>query len=150
MEDVVYFMDIWSILHPFGMFFAHMVYFVVVWYIFSLLVCYSKKNLATLDKNTSLTILTPTSKGHLLHACAFEFRHSPIICRKSVNYSFLRHKNTCVIAEQCLSIHITSLIFILEMWQGFSPGNYCVSSRATIWVCEKIAQNVAQHILCPN
>jgi hypothetical protein len=49
-------MAIWSILLPFGLFCGYLVYFVVIWYmhflvigfIFPVLVCYMKKNLATL------------------------------------------------------------------------------------------------------
>jgi hypothetical protein len=43
MEDV----DL-CILWPFGIFHDHLIYFMVVWYIFHILVTYSKKNLATL------------------------------------------------------------------------------------------------------
>jgi hypothetical protein len=35
MEDVGIFQDIWSILRPFDIFYAHLVYFVLIWYIFS-------------------------------------------------------------------------------------------------------------------
>jgi hypothetical protein len=52
---LVYFMSIWSILLPFGIFCGHLIYFVVVWYILwsfgiflTVLVCCAKKNLATL------------------------------------------------------------------------------------------------------
>jgi hypothetical protein len=35
MEDILaYFMDIWSILQPFGILYRYLVYFVVIWYIF--------------------------------------------------------------------------------------------------------------------
>jgi hypothetical protein len=34
-EDEIYFMGIWSISRPFGMFNGHLVYFVVIWYNFS-------------------------------------------------------------------------------------------------------------------
>jgi hypothetical protein len=44
----VYFMAIWSILLQFGILCGHMVYFMVLWYIFPVLVYYTKKNLATL------------------------------------------------------------------------------------------------------
>jgi hypothetical protein len=54
---LVYFMSIWYILQPFGIFYSRLVYFTAVWYIFWLfgiffpvLVCCSKKNLATLAK----------------------------------------------------------------------------------------------------
>jgi hypothetical protein len=43
-----YFMAVWSILQPFGIFCGHLVYFMVIWYIFPVLVCCAKKNLATL------------------------------------------------------------------------------------------------------
>jgi hypothetical protein len=39
----VYFMAIWSILRPFGIFCSHLVYFTVIWYIFPFLVCCTKK-----------------------------------------------------------------------------------------------------------
>jgi hypothetical protein len=34
MEDVGLFMEIWSILQPFGILYGHLLYFVVIWYIF--------------------------------------------------------------------------------------------------------------------
>jgi hypothetical protein len=37
------------ILGSFGLFYGHLVYFVVIWYIFLVLVCCIQKNLATLD-----------------------------------------------------------------------------------------------------
>jgi hypothetical protein len=45
---LVYFMSIWYILQTFAIFYGHLVYFLVIWYIFPILVCCSKKNLATL------------------------------------------------------------------------------------------------------
>jgi hypothetical protein len=45
---IVYFMAIWSILRPFGIFYGHSVYFMVIWYIFPVWVCCTMKNLATL------------------------------------------------------------------------------------------------------
>jgi hypothetical protein len=45
---LVYFVDIWSILWPFGMFCGHLVYFVVIWYSFHILVNCTEKNLANL------------------------------------------------------------------------------------------------------
>jgi hypothetical protein len=45
---LVYFVVIWDSLWSFGIFCGHLVYFVVIWYIFPLLVCCTKKNLATL------------------------------------------------------------------------------------------------------
>jgi hypothetical protein len=45
---LVYFIAIWSILLPFGIFCSHLVDFMVLWYIFPLLACCTKKNLATL------------------------------------------------------------------------------------------------------
>jgi hypothetical protein len=45
---LVYFMTIWSILRPFGIFYGHLVYFAVIWYIFPVFVFCTKKNLATL------------------------------------------------------------------------------------------------------
>jgi hypothetical protein len=45
---LVYFMDTWSILRPFVIFYGHLVEFVVIWYIFHVLVFCTKINLATL------------------------------------------------------------------------------------------------------
>jgi hypothetical protein len=49
---MVYYMPIWSILRLFGIVCGHLVYFVVICYIFTFLVCYAKKNLATLVQFT--------------------------------------------------------------------------------------------------
>jgi hypothetical protein len=57
MEDVgilyghlVYCKAIWYILWAFGIFYGHWVYFwSQIWYIFPTLVCFAKKNLATLS-----------------------------------------------------------------------------------------------------
>jgi hypothetical protein len=38
-------------LQPFGIFYGRLVYFLELWYIFPVLVCYSRKNLATLLSN---------------------------------------------------------------------------------------------------
>jgi hypothetical protein len=46
---LVYFMDTWSILRSFVIFCGHLVYFLVIWYIFPIWVFCTKKNLATLD-----------------------------------------------------------------------------------------------------
>jgi hypothetical protein len=47
---LVYFMTIWSILRSFGIFFLHLVYLKDIWIIFfPVLVCCTKKKLATLD-----------------------------------------------------------------------------------------------------
>jgi hypothetical protein len=46
-------MTIWYILRPFGIFCGHLGYFMVIWYIFHpVLVCCTKKNLATLLTTT--------------------------------------------------------------------------------------------------
>jgi hypothetical protein len=41
-------MTIWSILRPLEIFYGHLVYFVVIWYIFPRCGIFTKKNLATL------------------------------------------------------------------------------------------------------
>jgi hypothetical protein len=48
MVMLVYFMSIWSIFRPFVIFDDTLVDFVVIWYIFSVLVNFTAKNLATL------------------------------------------------------------------------------------------------------
>jgi hypothetical protein len=40
-------MAIWNILRTFGIFYDHLLHFVFIWYIFSVLVSRAKKNLAT-------------------------------------------------------------------------------------------------------
>jgi hypothetical protein len=45
---LVYVTVIWHILRPFGIFCGHLAYLMVIWYIFPILVCCTKKNLATL------------------------------------------------------------------------------------------------------
>jgi hypothetical protein len=45
---LVYYMAMWSILWLFNIFCGHLVYFMVIWYIFPVLVCCTTKNLATL------------------------------------------------------------------------------------------------------
>jgi hypothetical protein len=47
-----YFMVIWSILWSFGLFYGHLVYFMAIRYIFPVLVCCTKENLATLGYAT--------------------------------------------------------------------------------------------------
>jgi hypothetical protein len=42
-EDLVHYVDIWSILQSLGIFYGHLVYFVVIWYIFPILVFCTKK-----------------------------------------------------------------------------------------------------------
>jgi transcriptional regulator of aromatic amino acid metabolism len=45
---LVYFMVIWSTFRPFGIFYGHLVHVPSFWYILPVLVCCTKKNLATL------------------------------------------------------------------------------------------------------
>jgi hypothetical protein len=45
---LIYFVPIWNILETFGIFYDHLVHFVFIWYIFPVLVSFTKKNLATL------------------------------------------------------------------------------------------------------
>jgi hypothetical protein len=43
-KTLVYFRTIWSYLRPFSIFCGHLVYFMVIWYIFPVLVCCTKKS----------------------------------------------------------------------------------------------------------
>jgi hypothetical protein len=61
MEDVVY------ILCPFGILYSHLVYFMVIWYIFTVLVCCNKKNLATLLSLTCKSLQCGTAPLCLKH-----------------------------------------------------------------------------------
>jgi hypothetical protein len=47
-----WYMAIWSISHQLGMFYGHLVYFMVIWYFLPILVCCIKINLATLFSST--------------------------------------------------------------------------------------------------
>jgi hypothetical protein len=44
----IYFMAIWNIIQTFGKIYDHLAHFVFIWYIFPVLVSFTKKNLATL------------------------------------------------------------------------------------------------------
>jgi hypothetical protein len=48
MKNVGIFMTIWNILQAFGKFYVNLVWFVVIWHIFTVLVCLDRENLATL------------------------------------------------------------------------------------------------------
>jgi hypothetical protein len=63
----------WYILWPFGLFYGHLVYFVVTWYIlwsfgiyFSVLVCCTEKNLATLGNTAPAAFLINPKIGHFV------------------------------------------------------------------------------------
>jgi hypothetical protein len=60
LEMLVYYLAVWSILRLFGMFLGHLVYFMIFWYIFPVLVCFTKKNLATLLGSAILVFASGT------------------------------------------------------------------------------------------
>jgi hypothetical protein len=47
-KTLIYFMAIWNILQTFGILYDHLIHFVFIWYIFSVSLIFTKKNLATL------------------------------------------------------------------------------------------------------
>jgi hypothetical protein len=53
---LIYFTAFWYILWPFGLFYGFWVNFVVIWYIFSDLECFAKKNLATLAETQEVVV----------------------------------------------------------------------------------------------
>jgi hypothetical protein len=53
---MIYFMDTWSILRSFVIFYGHLVQFVVIWYIFPVLIFCTKKILATLLHIQEITV----------------------------------------------------------------------------------------------
>jgi hypothetical protein len=69
----VYFMDILSILWPFDIFYGHLVYFVVIWYIFPVLVYRSKKNRATANGNCNFVFLQTKFCPQMLPLNLFKF-----------------------------------------------------------------------------
>jgi hypothetical protein len=62
---LVYFTAIRNILRTYGIFYGHIIYFVAIWYIFPVLVCCTKKNLATLyvpeEEDMKVSISPPHS-----------------------------------------------------------------------------------------
>jgi hypothetical protein len=54
MEDVGITYEHLVYLRPFYFFYGHLVYCMVIWYIFHVLVCCTKKNLATLPTTTEV------------------------------------------------------------------------------------------------
>jgi hypothetical protein len=66
-------MTIWSILRPLKIFYGHLVYFVVIWYIFPVLVSCTKKNLATL-----LPTFFPSCQRHFHTAKLKQINHSKL------------------------------------------------------------------------
>jgi hypothetical protein len=66
-KDVGIFMDIWSILQPFGILYGLLVYFMVIWYIFSRFGMFAPKNLATLVLSCfcGVYVTIETSRGNL-------------------------------------------------------------------------------------
>jgi hypothetical protein len=50
-----YFLALWNILQTFGIFYDHLVHFVLIWYIFPVLESCTYKNLATLWETSSTT-----------------------------------------------------------------------------------------------
>jgi hypothetical protein len=57
MKDVGIFTAIRCVLCPFGILCDHLLYLMVIWYIFLVLVCCTKKNLATLSMMVRLRLL---------------------------------------------------------------------------------------------
>jgi hypothetical protein len=51
MENVVYFMNIWNILWPFGIIFGRLVKFVAISYIFPILVCLAQEKSVMIGPN---------------------------------------------------------------------------------------------------
>jgi hypothetical protein len=74
---LVYFISIWYILSPFGIFYLHLVYFISIWYIlwlydhrdmsymYPVLLCCTKKNIANQILTTSTTILISNNLSNL-------------------------------------------------------------------------------------
>jgi hypothetical protein len=85
-KRLVYFMDIWSILLSFSIFYEHLVYFVEIWYIFPVLVFRTKKNLATLS-------------GH----------RSGCMCTYKDHFDFFSRKHNVTRRQLCCNPFITSV-----------------------------------------
>jgi hypothetical protein len=63
-KNMVHFMAIWNMLWPFGLIYGRLVYFVVIWYIFTNLVC--------LDQDKS------GNPDHVCNVIVVVRRHSPV------------------------------------------------------------------------
>jgi hypothetical protein len=78
-NQLVYFTTHWCILQPIGVFYNHLVYFTTIWYIlwciFPVLVCCTKKNLATLvHAGNSMSSFSPR--------CPSVLRDYPFFCEE--------------------------------------------------------------------
>jgi hypothetical protein len=98
---LLYVLAIWSILPPFGVVCRHLVYFMNIWYIFSVLVSCTKKNLATLATNSFNfeTVFKMAKKRDLFHALgcfSVPLRLLPSVSR----LSSLENCHSDVLAEQ--------------------------------------------------
>jgi hypothetical protein len=50
---LVYFKDIWSILRPFDIFYSHLKYFIVIWYTYLVVLCYTFPRFGILHQEKS-------------------------------------------------------------------------------------------------
>jgi hypothetical protein len=99
---LVYFMAILSISRPFSIFCGNLVYFMVLWNIFPVLVCCTKKNLATLAPRPCKQI---RRHAHLFSFWLFLSLLSALI----VPLSFSRQKKTTFFFSNCFSFRHQNL-----------------------------------------
>jgi hypothetical protein len=86
---LVYFKTIWPVLLLFEIFYGHSVYYVVIWYIFSVLVFCTWKNLATLLESLPAHTLWPlmTWRWHFFPPKMRPFKNCVFFCNGSNSFA---------------------------------------------------------------
>jgi hypothetical protein len=141
---LVYFMDIWSILRPFDIFYGHLVvcnlvYFPPFWY------TYCTKKSGNPDYQLCVSVLS-----------SFLFLDTRPLIQASAIDKFIWHTTRAAMLWSQLSaifLHClpqTFSFFGKQCYYYVLCLHFCIYSRVTRWVSEKIAQNVAETIFCWN
>jgi hypothetical protein len=85
LEDVIYFIAVCLFLgHKLEYFYRNLVYFMVIWYIFPVLVCFTKKNLATLNPSVCNLISHDEKVVRLSQLCQIISDQSPAAPRRKI------------------------------------------------------------------
>jgi hypothetical protein len=98
----------WYILRPFGLFYGHLVYFMVIWCIFPVLVHGTKKNLATLV--STLKAVNPNDFFSTVTVCHSRIRrpHQNAIRLKHYICMYIRRYYLCTYMYTCNSSAISA------------------------------------------
>jgi hypothetical protein len=126
---LVYLVSIWYILWSIGTFCGRLVYFVVIWFIFSVLVCCTQKNLATLLKVPKYSVNTNTISRYIEHV-----RVSGTIISESFSCSKLQSVNDGIVQESFLG---------WPEWVKFPPLCGCLLSAGFFEITEVVSKRWA-------